>query len=62
MSEESERSMNADCIVLQFCSATCEGLDGVATEDFAAENFGYKRALKLHRVLNRSTEVGRYLQ
>jgi hypothetical protein len=27
MSEESESSMNADCTVLQFCSAASEGLE-----------------------------------
>jgi hypothetical protein len=33
-----------NCTVLQLCSAAREGLDGVATENFAAENLGYKRA------------------
>jgi hypothetical protein len=44
MSEESESSMkDANCAVLQFCSATREGLDGVAIENFTAENFSYER-------------------
>jgi hypothetical protein len=45
MSEERESAMNvANCTVLQFWSAAREGLEGVATENFAAENFGYKDA------------------
>jgi hypothetical protein len=44
MSEERESSMSdANCTILQFCSAAGEGLDGISTESFAAENLGYKR-------------------
>jgi hypothetical protein len=45
MSKQSESSKSdANCTVLQFCSAVHEGLDGIANESFAAENFGYKGA------------------
>jgi hypothetical protein len=33
-----------NCTVLQFCSAVREGLDGITTESFVAENLGYKLA------------------
>lgn len=47
MSEERESAMkDANSMVLQFCSAAYEGLDGVTTENVDAENFCYKHTVK----------------
>jgi hypothetical protein len=63
MSEESESSMNADCTVLQFCSAAREGLEIESPLKTSLPKISaISVPLKLYRVLNRSNEVGRYLQ